>query len=123
MMLIHNAGIQGHTSEQGRPTHSFVSILSVSSLRVTDRPLDRCIYMVDPSSVTTESARRAQSSYPSKVRSEATISYKPPDLSSMSEDSDSEDSDDESGGGLTMSPVDVRIIRRLSARANVSTLR
>lgn len=75
--------------------------------------------MVDPSSVTTEAARRAQSSYPSKVRSEATISYKPPDLSSMSEDSDSEDSDDESGGGLTMSPVDVRIIRRLSTRANV----
>ncbi|EIW59457.1 uncharacterized protein TRAVEDRAFT_46763 [Trametes versicolor FP-101664 SS1] len=84
-----------------------------------DQHIHLCIYMVDPSSVTTESARRAQSSYPSKVRSEATISYKPPDLSSMSEDSDSEDSDDESGGGLTMSPVDVRIIRRLSARANV----
>ena len=37
----------------------------------------------------------------------------------MSEDSDSEDEDDGTGNGLTMSPVDIRIIRRLSARANV----
>ncbi|KAI0712105.1 Septin-domain-containing protein [Earliella scabrosa] len=84
-----------------------------------DQHIHLCIYMIDPSSVATEPARRAQSSFPTKVRSETTISYKPPDLSSMSEDSDSEDEDDGTGNGLTMSPVDIRIIRRLSARANV----
>ncbi|KAI0768986.1 Septin-domain-containing protein [Trametes elegans] len=84
-----------------------------------DQHIHLCIYMIDPSSVMTESARRAQSSLPTKTRSETTISYKPPDLSSMSDDSDSEDSDDESAGGLTMSPADIRVIRRLSARANV----
>ena len=75
--------------------------------------------MIDPASITTESSRRAQTSLPTKVRSETTISYKPPDLSSMSEDSDSEDEDDGSGSSLTMSPVDIRVIRRLSSRANV----
>ncbi|KAH9854642.1 Septin-domain-containing protein [Lenzites betulinus] len=84
-----------------------------------DQHIHLCIYMIDPSSVTTEAARRAQSSYPSKVRSETTISYKPPDLSSMSDESDSDDSDDDAAAGLTLSPVDVRVIRRLSARANV----
>lgn len=75
--------------------------------------------MIDPASIMTETARRGQSSFPTKVRSETTISYKPPDLSSMSEDSESEDEDDGSGSSLTMSPVDIRVIRRLSARANV----
>ncbi|RDX42497.1 hypothetical protein OH76DRAFT_1422481 [Lentinus brumalis] len=84
-----------------------------------DQHIHLCIYMIDPASVMTESARRAQSSLPTKTRSETTISYKPPDLSPMPEDSDSEDEDDSSGSNLTMSPVDVRVIRRLSARANV----
>ncbi|KAI0699289.1 Septin-domain-containing protein [Cerioporus squamosus] len=84
-----------------------------------DQHIHLCIYMIDPASIVTESARRAQSSLPTKVRSETTISYKPPDLSSMSEESDSEDEEDGSGSNLTMSPVDIRVIRRLSARANV----
>ncbi|KAI0755019.1 hypothetical protein C8Q80DRAFT_1216785 [Daedaleopsis nitida] len=84
-----------------------------------DQHIHLCMYMIDPSSIMTESARRAISSFPTKVRSETTISYKPPDLSSMSEESDSEDEDDGSGSSLSMSPIDIRVIRRLSARANV----
>lgn len=75
--------------------------------------------MIDPSSIMTETARRGLSALPAKVRSETTVSYKPPDLSSMSEETDSDDEDDESGSGLTMSPVDVRVLRRIAARANV----
>ena len=60
----------------------------------------RYIYMLDPTSIVRQSARRAQTSLLTKVRSETTISYKPPDLSSMSEDSDSEDEDDGSGSSL-----------------------
>ncbi|KAI0770254.1 Septin-domain-containing protein [Fomes fomentarius] len=84
-----------------------------------DQHIHLCIYMIDPASIVSETARRGQSSFPTKVRSETTISYKPPDLSSMSEDSDSEDEDDGSGSSLSMSPIDIRVIRRLSARANV----
>ncbi|KAI0648119.1 Septin-domain-containing protein [Trametes meyenii] len=87
-----------------------------------DQHIHLCIYMIDPSTVTTESTRRAQSSLPTKTRSEATISYKPKQEAAPTfDDSDSEDEDDESGGGggLTVSPADIRVIRRLSARANV----
>ena len=73
--------------------------------------------MIDPASVMTESARRAASSFPTKVRSEVTVSYKPPDLSSLSDETDSEDEEDEHG--LAMAPADIRVIRRIAARANV----
>ncbi|KAJ2985268.1 hypothetical protein NUW54_g10205 [Trametes sanguinea] len=79
--------------------------------------------MIDPSTVTTEAARRAQSSLPTKTRSEATISHQPPEPSTPAPgDSDSEDDsddEDESGENLSMSPIDIRVIRRLAARANV----
>ena len=42
--------------------------------------------MIDPSSITTDTARRAQSSFPTKVRSETTISYKPPDAAPAADD-------------------------------------
>lgn len=75
--------------------------------------------MIDPASVMTDTARRGQSSFPAKVRSETTVSYKPPDLSSMSEETDSEDEDENNDSNLSMSPVDVRVLRRIAARANV----
>ncbi|KAI9058282.1 hypothetical protein FKP32DRAFT_1582289 [Trametes sanguinea] len=88
-----------------------------------DQHIHLCIYMIDPSTVTTEGARRAQSSLPTKTRSEATISHKPPEpLTPAPGDSDSEDDsddEDESGENLSMSPIDIRVIRRLAARANV----
>ncbi|KAI8994125.1 Septin-domain-containing protein [Trametes punicea] len=82
-----------------------------------DQHIHLCIYMIDPSTVTTEAARRAQSPFPTKVRSETTISYKPSDPSAAPDDEDSDEDEDEDS--LTMSPVDIRVIRRLSVRANV----
>ncbi|CDO71410.1 hypothetical protein BN946_scf184909.g4 [Trametes cinnabarina] len=87
-----------------------------------DQHIHLCIYMIDPSTVTTETLRRGQSSFPSKVRSETTISYKPSEPSTPAPgDSDTEDDsdDDESGENLTMSSTDIRVIRRIAARANV----
>ncbi|KAJ7175901.1 septin family protein [Mycena filopes] len=76
-----------------------------------DQHIHLCIYMIDPSSIMTVSARRGQSSMPSKTRSETTVSYRnPPDL---------DDSDDEGEGPLTMSPAEVRVLRRLAGRSNV----
>ena len=75
--------------------------------------------MIDPTSIASHGERRAQSSLPSKTRSEATVSYHPPDLSPVSEGSSEDDTDDELDGELTMSPADIRTIRRLMARVNV----
>lgn len=79
-----------------------------------------CIYMVDPSSIMTNSARRHRSSMPSKTRtrSEATIASVPPSANLNSGANVQEDSDEELDD-LTMSPAEIRVIRRLSARANV----
>ncbi|TBU53385.1 hypothetical protein BD310DRAFT_909552 [Dichomitus squalens] len=85
-------------------------------LNECDRTL-MCIYMIDPSSVLTEDARCAQTSDPTKVRSEVTVSYRPPDLSFMSDDTNPEDEEDENG--LTMSPADICIMHRIAARANM----
>ncbi|KAJ7250823.1 Septin-domain-containing protein [Mycena haematopus] len=83
-----------------------------------DQHIHLCIYMIDPSSIMTAAARRGASSLPSKTRSETTVSNRnPPDL--VPDTSSEDDSDDESEGTLTMSPAEVRVIRRLSARSNV----
>ena len=68
-------------------------------------------------------ARRALSSVPSKTRSETTVSYRPPDLSPVSDSSPSS-SEDESDNEddwerLTMNPADIRVIQRLSKKANI----
>jgi len=83
-----------------------------------DQHVHLCIYMIDPSSILTVAARRAQSSLPTKTRSETTVSYRtPPDL--VPDTSSGDESDDEGEGPLTMSPAELRVIRRLSARSNV----
>jgi septin family protein len=84
-----------------------------------DQHIHLCIYMMDLASIMTVEARRALSSIPTKTRSETTVSKSsPPDLvpdTSSGDDSD----DDEDDGKLTMSPAEIRVIRRLSARVNV----
>lgn len=75
--------------------------------------------MIDPASIKSASARRVQSSLPSKTRSEATVSYHPSDLSPVSDGSSEDDTDDELDSELTMSPADIRVIRRLMTRVNV----
>lgn len=64
----------------------------------------------------TASTRRARSSIPPKTRtrSEVTIS-----LSRPTPGEAVDDSDEDSADLLTMSPTEIRVIRRLSARANV----
>ena len=74
--------------------------------------------MIDPTSIMTAAARRAQSSLPTKTHSETTISYRLPDL--VPDDQSSGDElDDESTAPLTMSPAEICVICRLSARSNV----
>lgn len=84
-----------------------------------DQHIHLCIYMIDPTSVMSASARQALSSLPTMTRSETTISYRPPDLSSVSDGTSSDVDDDEGDDKLTMSPAELRIIRRLTTRANV----
>ncbi|CAK5284103.1 unnamed protein product [Mycena citricolor] len=82
-----------------------------------DQHIHLCIYMIDPTSIMSKTGRAEQSSLPQKTRSETTVSYRnPPDLVP---DTSSDDSEDESEGALTMSPAELRVIRRLSARVNL----
>lgn len=76
--------------------------------------------MVDPSSIMTASTRRTRSSMPPKTRtrSEVTISLSRPTPDGAT-GGDADDSDEDSADLLTMSPAEIRVIRRLSARANV----
>jgi len=74
--------------------------------------------MVDPSSIMTADERRAASSMPMKTRSETTVSHRtPPDL--VPDTSSGDDSDEEDDTTLTMSPAELRVIRRLSGRVNI----
>lgn len=81
--------------------------------------------MIDPASIMTAAARNTASSAPfAQTHSQTTVSMKnPPDLvpdtSSNDEDDDSDDEEDEDSGPLTMSPAEIRVIKRLSARTNV----
>ncbi|OCH91215.1 hypothetical protein OBBRIDRAFT_792494 [Obba rivulosa] len=81
-----------------------------------DQHIHLCIYMINPASITTPSARDAQSSFPPLNRSSTTISNRPPELS---DSSTTDGSEDDRADKLTMSPAELRIIHRLSARTNV----
>ncbi|KAG7088405.1 hypothetical protein E1B28_012402 [Marasmius oreades] len=85
-----------------------------------DQHVHLCIYMIEPSSIMTMADRRARSSLPVKTRSETSISQsKQPELiPDTSSDSDSEEGE-EKRSPLTMSPAELRVIRRLSTRCNV----
>lgn len=82
--------------------------------------LPSCIYMIDPGSLVSVEARRALTALPGKSRSQTTISKNsPPDLVSDNSSVDDSDDEDDDNGKLTMSPAEIRVIRRLSARVNV----
>ncbi|KAJ7069728.1 septin family protein [Mycena amicta] len=83
-----------------------------------DQHIHLCIYLIDPSTVMTVNARRAQSSMPTKTRSETTVSMRNPPEPASDRFSDDE-SDDENEGPLTLPPSDIRVLRRLAARVNV----
>ena len=78
-----------------------------------------CIYLIDPSSVVTSAARRHL--FPYKTPSKTTISaHQPDETPPLTDDDDDSDIDSDSNpGGLTMSPAELRVIRRLAGRVNV----
>ncbi|OSX59911.1 hypothetical protein POSPLADRAFT_1172164 [Postia placenta MAD-698-R-SB12] len=83
-----------------------------------DQHVHLCIYMIDPKSIMSTSLRRARSSLPAKTPSAIVVNHSP-DLSSFSDDTTSDETNEEIAGELTMSPADIRVIRRLGNRANV----
>ncbi|KAI0259803.1 Septin-domain-containing protein [Gloeopeniophorella convolvens] len=86
-----------------------------------DEHVHLCIYLIDPSSITTVASRRRASSLPRKTRSETTISARHPDDTPplTDDDGDSDVENDANSDGLTMSPAELRVIRRLAKRVNV----
>ncbi|KAH7906014.1 Septin-domain-containing protein [Hygrophoropsis aurantiaca] len=81
-----------------------------------DQHVHLCIFLIDPSSIMTPASRRAQSFLPAKTRSETTINAT---NATTTTEPLPEDDDPPAGAGLTMSPAEIRVIRRLSARVNV----
>ncbi|PPR04093.1 hypothetical protein CVT24_010666 [Panaeolus cyanescens] len=87
-----------------------------------DQHIHLSIYMIDPNSIMTAEARNALLSLPARTRSETTVANRsPPDLvpDTSSEPEDDDEDDEAEEGVLTMSPAEIRVIRRLSARTNV----
>lgn len=80
-----------------------------------DQHIHICIYVIDPSSIVTPSERHAMSSLPTKSHSRISLTR----CKSATETTESEDETDDSDEELTMSPAEIRVIRRLSARCNV----
>jgi hypothetical protein len=72
---------------------------------------------VDPASIGSSNARRPL--LPRKTLSKTTISALHPDETPPLTDDDSDLDSDSNPGGLTMSPAELRVIRRLAERVNV----
>lgn len=81
-----------------------------------DQHIHLCVYLIDPDSIVTRAERRTLSSFPSKTQSEATVSPTQDSSQEAEEASDRASEDDER---LTMSPTELRIIRRIATKANV----
>jgi septin family protein len=83
-----------------------------------DEHVHLCIYLVDPASIVSSNARRH---LPHKALSKTTISALHPDETPplTDDDGDSDFDSDSNPGGLTMSPAELRVIRRLADRVNV----
>ncbi|KAF8627466.1 hypothetical protein AX17_006278 [Amanita inopinata Kibby_2008] len=85
-----------------------------------DQHIHLCIYMIDPSSIMTVAARRALSTLPTRTHSETTISLRgPPELVPDTSSGDESDDEAQDKDELTLSPVEIKVIRRLAERANV----
>ncbi|KAI9443089.1 septin family protein [Lactarius indigo] len=84
-----------------------------------DEHVHLCIYLIDPSSIMASMARRRLFSF--KSRSKATVSAQNPEETPplTDDDGDSDLDSDNNPTGLTMSPAELRVIRRLAERVNV----
>ncbi|KAF5360630.1 hypothetical protein D9756_004902 [Leucocoprinus leucothites] len=88
-----------------------------------DQHIHLCIYMIDPASVISTATRRTldatPTSAPTKTRSEATISQShPPELVPDTSSAD-ESEEEEEDVPLTMTPAEIKVIRRMSNRSNI----
>ncbi|KAH8825360.1 septin family protein [Flagelloscypha sp. PMI_526] len=82
-----------------------------------DQHIHLCVYLIDPSSVISAAARRSLSSLPGRSKSQTTVSASnPPDLVP---DTASLASEDDTEAPLTMSPAELRVLKRLAGRVNV----
>jgi hypothetical protein len=82
----------------------------------------RLIYVLDPASLMTVAARREAATLPTKTRSDITVSNTrhTDDTPPLTDDNDTdEDEERRDETRLTMSPTELRVIRRLAERANV----
>ncbi|PFH54064.1 hypothetical protein AMATHDRAFT_842 [Amanita thiersii Skay4041] len=85
-----------------------------------DQHIHLCIYLIDPSSIMTTAARSTLASLPTATRSETTICLRnTPDQVPNTNASPEDDMDDEVEVELTMSPAEIKVIRRLAERVNV----
>ncbi|KAH9080674.1 septin family protein [Lactarius deliciosus] len=84
-----------------------------------DEHVHLCIYLIDPTSIMASMARRRLFSF--KSRSKATVSAQNPEETPplTDDDGDSDLDSDNNPTGLTMSPAELRVIRRLAERVNV----
>ena len=106
------------SSDRAKETSIFICMSNPFQGNTVTHFLCSCIYMIDPASIISAEERRSLSSLPTKTRSETTVSNRdPPDL--VPDTSSDDESDGEDSSPLTMSPAELRVIRRLSARTNV----
>jgi hypothetical protein len=82
--------------------------------------------MIDPASVMTAEERGTQTTFPTKTLSETAVSNVPDLVSDNSSDDDEDDESvhepeqgDSPSDVLSLSPAEIRVVRRISARANV----
>jgi len=84
-----------------------------------DEHVHLCLYLIDPTSIASSTVHRNLSA--PKSHSKTTLSVRHPDETPPLTDDDGEsDVDSDSNpGGLSMSPAELRVIRRLAERVNV----
>jgi hypothetical protein len=85
-----------------------------------DQHVHLCIFMIDPSLIMSVRARRERSYLPSKPRSEAIVSgpaSSTPGGDTSTDESDDEDEEEEEV--FTVSPAEMRAMRRIATRCNV----
>jgi hypothetical protein len=83
-----------------------------------DSTFHSCLYLVDPASIVSSTSRHL---FPRNTLSKTTVSAQHPDETPplTDDDGDSDVDTDSNPGNLTMSPADLRVIRRLAQRVNV----
>jgi len=99
-------------SKGDQHVHLYVSRVVFCVVHLANDFFSRCIYLIDPTSITTAMARRNKSLVPGLSPKDST------DINDAS-DMESDDDNDEISSPLSMNPSEIRVIKRLAARVNV----